>query len=297
MNLSLMAIALVTALGLQAPPNLVDDQKLPVARVTEVTPTADVPILTNATKLQLAAGSVFVVDATTGTTLYEKNADQARPIASLTKMMTILTILREHSPDESVTIPQLPGYKQGDALAGLVPGDTLKVKDLVAASLIPSDNDAADTLAIYDSGTKEKFYGKMNTIAKEWGLRNATFASASGLQDIGNTASAHDLATIARLGLHNKLFAELTATKTMKVSSGQGKVYVLKTTNDLLDGVRVFGVKTGYTPASGQCLITLSKINGHDIITVMLASPDRFGETSRLLDWLTNNVTWHTTTN
>lgn len=295
MNLSLIAIALVTALGLQAPANLVNDQKLPVAQVTQTTPTAPVPVAINATKLQLAAGSVFVVDATTGTVLYEKNADQARPIASLTKIMTILTILKDHSPEESVTIPQLSGYKQGDALAGLVPGDTLQVKDLIAASLIPSHNDAADALAIYDSGTKEKFYGKMNTIAKEWGLSSATFASASGLQDAGNLASAKDLATIARLGLYNKLFSELTATKTMKVTSGQGRVYTLTTTNELLDGVKVFGLKTGFTPAAGQCLVTLSKINGHDIITVMLASPDRFGETTRLLDWVTNAYTWHQT--
>ena len=166
MNLPLIAIALVTALGLKAPANLVQSQQLPTAQVTQITPTAAVPIKATSNDPQIYAGSVYVVDATTGTVLHEKNADQARPIASLTKMMTILAILKDHNPDEKVTIPQLPGYKQGDALAGLVPGDTLTVKELVAASLIPSDNDAADALAIYDSGTKEKFYGKMNTIAK-----------------------------------------------------------------------------------------------------------------------------------
>lgn len=295
MNLALIAIAVMTILGVNPPAGLVRNQELPAAKVAQAEPSAPVPIAQNASQPNVYAASVYVVDATTGTVLYQKNADVARPIASLTKMMTVLTILRNHNQDEQVTVPQLEAYMQGDALAGLTPGDTFVLKDLVAAALIPSDNDAADTLAIYDSGTKEKFYGKMNTIAKEWGMTDATFASASGLQDAGNLASAKDLATIARLGLKNKLFSQLTATKTMKVTSGQGKVYTLETTNDLLDGVKVFGVKTGYTPIAGECLVTLSKINGHDIITVVLASPDRFGETTRILDWVTNNYSWYTT--
>lgn len=295
MNLALIAIALITMLGVKAPASMVNAQKIPVAQTAQGTPSAPVPILNSAQQPNVYAKSIYVVDATTGTVLYQKDAATARPIASLTKMMTVLAILRDHQLDERVTIPSLPPYNQGDALAGLVQGDTLTVKDLVAASLIPSHNDAADALAIYDSGTKEKFYGKMNTIAKEWGLSSATFASASGLQDAGNVASAKDLATLARLGLYNKTFAELTATKTMKVTSGQGRVYTLNTTNDLLDGTRVLGLKTGYTPVAGECLITLSKINGHDIITVMLGSYDRFGETTRVLDWVTNAYTWHTT--
>ncbi len=295
MNLALITIAVMTVIGITPPAGLVRNQQLPAARVAQAEPSAPVPIAQNASQPSVYAASVYVVDATTGTVLYQKNAEVARPIASLTKMMTILTILKEHNPDEQVTIPQLEPYKQGDALAGLVPGDKFKLKDLVAAALIPSDNDAADTLAIHDSGTKEKFYGKMNTIAKEWGMTDATFASASGLQDAGNLASAKNMATIARLGLKNKLFSELTSTKTMKVTSEQGKVYTLETTNDLLDGVKVFGVKTGYTPIAGECLVTLSKINGHDIITVVLASPDRFGETTRILDWVTANYSWYTT--
>lgn len=295
MNLALIVIAVVTMLGLKAPANSVNSQKITATKVAQDDPSAPVPVLKSADQPYVYAKSIYVVDAATGTVLYQKDADTPRPIASLTKMMTILTILKNHDANEKVTIPQLAPYKPGDALAGLTPGETFTLKDLVAASLIPSDNDAADSLAIYDSGTKEKFYGKMNTIAKEWGLSSATFASASGLQDAGNQASAKDLATIARLGLHNKLFAQLTSTKTMKVTSGQGRVYALNTTNDLLDGVKVFGLKTGYTPASGECLVTLSKVGGHDIITVMLGSQDRFGETARLLDWVTNSYNWHTT--
>ena len=295
MNLALIVIAFMTAVGIKAPAGLINRQQIQTAQVAQAESSAPVPIAQNLSAPNVYAGSVYVVDATTGTVLYQKNADTPRPIASLTKMMTILTILKNHNPDEQVTIPQLESYKQGDALAGLVSGDKFALKDLAAATLIPSDNDAADSLAIHDSGTKEKFYGKMNSIAKEWGISGATFVSASGLQDVGNQASAKDLATIARLGLKNKLFSQLTSTKTMKVTSGQGKVYTLNTTNDLLDGVRVFGVKTGYTPAAGECLVTLAKINGHDIITVVLASPDRFGETSRILDWVTTTYNWHAT--
>jgi len=295
MNLALIAIAVMTMLGLTAPANLVNSQKPPTAQVVQAAPSTPVPVLRSADQPNVYAAAVYVIDATTGTVLYQKNAEQPRAIASLTKMMSVLAILRDHQIDEQVTIPQLASYKPGDALAGLVPGDTMSVKDLVAASLIASHNDAADALAIYDSGTKEKFYGKMNTIAKEWGMTSATFASASGLQDVGNQASAKDLATLARLGLYNKTFAELTATKTMKVTSGQGRIYTLNTTNDLLDGARVQGLKTGYTPVAGQCLVALSTVNGRSIITVMLGSYDRFGETTRLLDWVTSSYSWHTT--
>jgi len=295
MNVALIAIALITALGMNVPTGLIKSQELPASQVAKPETSAPVPIKQADTDPYLQAASVYVVDTTTGTVLYQKNADQARPIASLTKIITILTILKEHKPSEQVTVPQLEPYKSGDALAGLTTGDQLLLKDLVAAALIPSDNDAADALAIYDSRTKDKFYGKMNTIAQEWGMTTARFASASGLQDAGNYASARDVATMARLGLHNKLFKDLTATKTMKITSKQGKVYTLETTNDLLDGVKVFGIKTGYTPASGECLVTRSLINGHEIITVVLSSPDRFGETTRLLDWVTQSYSWHTT--
>jgi D-alanyl-D-alanine carboxypeptidase (penicillin-binding protein 5/6) len=293
MNLALIGIACLSMLGLSAPSSLIAHQKVTAVTPAQASSSAPVPIKQNDSSPAIYAAAVYAVDAKTGTVLYAKNADQPRPIASLTKMMTVLATLRDHKLDEQVIIPQLPAYQPGDALAGLIPGDTMSVKDLVAASLIPSHNDAADTLAIYNSETKDKFYGKMNTIAKEWGMTSATFASASGLQDAGNQASAKDMGVLARLGLYNKTFSELTATKTMKITSGQGRVYTLNTTNDLLDGAKVRGLKTGYTLAAGECLITLSTIQGHDVITVMLGSYDRFGETARLIDWLSNTYSWH----
>lgn len=295
MNFSLLLVALMSMAGLQPPSRLLG-QVAPTSSVQTVAEAASVTIPSatgTVAQPELSAKAAYAVDASTGTQLYAKDADTARPIASLTKLMTMLVIMRDHKPDEVVTIPPLAPYRRDDALAGLVTGDQLTVRNLMAASLIPSDNDAADSLAIYDSGTKESFYGKMNSIAQDWGL-SAHFASASGLQDANNQATARDVATMARLGLKNSLFRELTSTKQASISSGQGRVYRLVTTNLLLDNVRTFGVKTGFTPAAGQCFVSLSKVHGHDVITVVLGSYDRFGETTKLLDWLTATYTWQT---
>ncbi len=241
---------------------------------------------------EITAPGALIVDLETMTTLYAKDAQTPRPIASLTKLATVMSVLDHRRPDEVLTIPALPTYNLADERMGLVPGEKLSVRDLVRASLIPSANDAADALAIADAGSQKAFIDKMNAKMRKWGIGEVKFASTSGLVDEGNTASPAALAKLAKLALANPTIAETTKVQSLMINDTAGRAFELRTTNRLLADPRFSGIKTGYTPAAGQCFIGLAEVNGRRVITVILGSQDRFGETQRLVDWVQSSYTW-----
>jgi D-alanyl-D-alanine carboxypeptidase (penicillin-binding protein 5/6) len=249
------------------------------------------PVRKASEALSLGAAAVYAVDLASGTPLVSLNADKPLPIASLTKLATVLVLLDHHEIGETITVPTLPAYDPADALLHVHAGQQFSFENLLAASLIPSDNDAAEALALADSGTISAFSAKMNRLTDLWNIPGSHFASASGLVDAGNSATAADLAKLAQLGLRNSLFASLTATPSLQITDTAGQAYSLATTNKLL-GTRTTGIKTGYTPAAGECYVGLATIQGHQVITVILGSTDRFGETSQLLDYIDRNYSW-----
>ena len=250
------------------------------------------PIRISTAALNVPAASAIAVDSATATVLYAKNVGARRPIASVTKMITVLTILSDHSLNETITVPSLPIYPSDAEIMGLTPGDTFRLGDLVKAALIPSDNDAADTLAIATAGSIPKFAAKMNAKMALWGITDTRFVSASGLQDTGNYASAAALAKIASLAIQNPDIARIVATSSAAITSGQGRVYNLRSTNDLLASGDFYGIKTGYTEAAGECFVGLTRINGHQVITVVLGADDRFGATITLTNWIGQTWQW-----
>ena len=258
----------------------------------QVTLPESLPFTVNDSTFSIQAAGALAIDSTTDQVLLEKNSHVGRPIASITKLATILVILHNHNLDETVTVPTLPGYGPADAKLGLASGEQFKLRDLLAATLIPSANDAADTLAIYDAGSVSAFAAKMNATASEWGIGECHFSNASGLVDTDNFASPRALAKIAELALTNPTVVELVASSTGSISNLSGKQYTLTTTNHLLQDKRFSGIKTGYTIAAGQSLVTRATISGHSIITVVLASPDRFGETQAMVNFLEKNTSW-----
>lgn len=242
--------------------------------------------------LNLSASSVYAVDLDSAKVLYEQAANTTRPIASLTKLVTAMVILHTHDLDEIVTIPPLPTYQPDDAKLGITAGQQFKLVDLLSATLIPSANDAADALAIYDSGSLALFTAKMNNLAKQWGIVDAHFTSANGLHEQDNYASASALAKFAKIALHNPYFAKTVSSSSSTISDQAGNTYALITTNRLLANNRFTGLKTGFTAAAGQSLIALTTSNGHQIITVVLNSPDRFAETTALANWIDQSYRW-----
>jgi D-alanyl-D-alanine carboxypeptidase (penicillin-binding protein 5/6) len=267
--------------------------RLPVAAIPKIPGTIlPPPVLTAPIPPDISAASAIAIDRQTATVLYAKNATEHRAIASVTKIVTALIILSNHNPAEVITVPTLPSYPQDAEVMGLVPGDTFRLGDIVEAALIPSDNDAADTLAIIDAGSPTKFAAKMNATMAEWGIPDTHFASPSGLQDTNNYASADALAKIASLALHNTDFARIVNYQTVSITSGQGRTYNLKSTNDLLASGQFYGIKTGYTQAAGECFVGLTRINGHEVITVVLGADNRFGATTTLTNWIGHSWQW-----
>ena len=260
----------------------------PVASINHIS----FPVRQRTTPLDLDARNILAVDAATMMPLYAKNPGSKVPIASITKTVTVLTILQHHSLDEIVTIKSLPNYTPEDDTIGLIVGDTLTVRQLIQASLIQSANDAADALAIWDAGSIPKFTMRMNAALADWGISDSHFVSPSGLQDTDNYANASDLARIGKLILTNSFVAETVKTGNISITSGQNHTYQLNNTNSLLENGLLYGIKTGYTLASGECLLGITTINGHSVITVILGSNDRFGDTVRLINWIGSSYQW-----
>jgi len=243
--------------------------------------------------LALSAGSsTLAYDRATAATLFADHATQQRPIASVTKLVTVLVIMSRHQPDELVTVGQLPSYGPDDEIIGLHPGETYRLGDLVRAALVISANDAADALALYDSGTITKFAAQMNLKMAAWDIPGTRFTNPTGLQDTGNYATAAALARIASLVLTNPFLRDTMQQPSATLTSTSGRTLNGPTTNQLLSTGRYYGIKTGYTLAAGQCFVGLTKVQGHEVITVVLGATDRFGQTEQLVNWISHNYQW-----
>jgi D-alanyl-D-alanine carboxypeptidase (penicillin-binding protein 5/6) len=260
-----------------------------VVKLSTIVPTRQA----NPTPLATEANaSIYAVDAASGQVLYAQNELKPRPIASITKLMTVMVALGSHKTDEIITVGSLPNYEAGAERMGLVAGQQFRFDDLLKATLIASDNDAADAIAISTSGTLPAFYAAMNAKAAQWGMTTAHFVSANGLNDVGNSVSAADVARLGMLDLTNHEVKNLIATPVTSISDLAGRTYTLPTTNQLLATGRFYGIKTGYTLAAGQCFVGLTKVHDHEVITVVLGSTDRFGQTQTLVNWIESNWSW-----
>ncbi len=248
------------------------------------------------------ATAVLAADIKSGKIIFQKKIDRAQPIASLTKIMTTYIILENHDLDEVVTVP-LSATEVGGAMIGLYEYEKLTVRTLLEASLIPSANDAAVALAVHDAGSEAEFVVKMNQKAKELGLKSAKFYNSTGLdvfdsetnESYGNKMSARDIAKLARMSLANPFFRETVKKSHFYGTSIDEKFFHEKeTTNQLLGTfLNLKGVKTGFTYLAGQCFVSLGEDSqGHDILTVVLGSRDRFGETKTLLSWIYDSFVW-----
>lgn len=263
-----------------------------IAQPKQNTVIASLPVKQHDSSLDLGAKNVLAVDASTMLPLYSKNPGAKVPIASITKVVTALTILQRHSLNEVVTIKKLPIYGPDDDIMGLSEGDSLTVRELLQAALIKSANDAADALALWDAGSTQKFTTHMNLALAGWGITDSHFSSPSGLQDTNNYATASDLARIGKLILTNQFIKDTVKTTSFAVTSSQNHRFNLNNTNTLLENSLLYGIKTGYTLASGECLLGITTISGHAVITVILGSNDRFGDTVRLINWIESSYQW-----
>lgn len=238
----------------------------------------------------ITAEGVFVMDLDSGLILYDKNPKLRLKPASLTKIMTSLIALDHFQEDDILKVKN--GQNSLGNTAKLVKGDQLIAGDVLYALLVPSGNDAAVTLAENYPGGYGAFLQKMNEKVVEMGLEDTHFVNVSGLESPDQYTSAYDIAMIARSALSRLTFSNIVSTKNITLSSLKGYKYPLTSTNILLDSPDVLGVKTGWTPEAGECLVILAERDGHKVLISILNSKDRFGEAKSLMDWAYRNYLW-----
>jgi D-alanyl-D-alanine carboxypeptidase (penicillin-binding protein 5/6) len=231
------------------------------------------------------ARAFYVVNGATGEVLASKNADERVPIASITKLMTVLVALQHLKLADTVTVTAAAA-RVGEERIPLHAGEQITVRDLLAGALIQSANDAADALAAAAAGGNvATFVGWMNKRAQELGLRDTHFVRPDGLDAPGHVSSARDVAVLARVAMHLPIVRSLVRMRNDTLDNG----IVLHTWNDLL-GVfpGLIGVKTGHTDNAGWCEVAAARRNGYTIYAVILGSPTRAQRNSdldRLLAW------------
>lgn len=282
---------------------IIEPAKLPTKKIKKIAPKL----------LKDENLAVFAMDLNSGKTLFQKKSNRAQNIASLTKLMTFLVIFDNYELDQKVIISPEATRTYG-AQIDLYAYEQMSVQTLLEASLIPSANDAARALAFFDSGSEEKFVEKMNQYAQKLELHSAQFFNSTGLdifkggencdtltgkdctKSYGNKMSAQDLIKLTRILLKNDFFRSTIQKNNFSGTSLDGKFFHdKKSTNQFLhekNFINSKGVKTGYTLLAGQCFINLSEETENEILTVILGSSDRFGETKNLISWIFDSFLW-----
>lgn len=235
----------------------------------------------------LTAKSVFIFDITTGQTIFAKNEKQKLPMASLTKVMTVVVALENKRADDKyiVTSRDLVGENS----MYLTEGEVLTLEELLYGLMLVSANDAAETIAGNTFDDRDKFIIAMNDKAKALGLKDTQFTNPSGLQGDGDQYStAYDLFVITNYAISKfPLFRKIVQTVSYEIpQTDKHKAYFLENETNLLTSYPgVKGVKTGYTPEAGLCLVTYLEYKGHKFIGVILGSNNRRDEMRELLDY------------
>lgn len=247
-----------------------------------------------AAELELAAPSAVLIDAATGTVLYEVNDHERLAPASVTKVMTLLLVMEaldagKISWDDQVTASDAAAAKGGSQVY-LEPGEQMSMEDMIKSVVVSSANDCATALAEHVAGSESAFVELMNRRAQELGMTDTVFVNCTGLDD-GENASEHlttayDIALMSRELLTHDEIRKFT---TIWMDTVRDGAFGLSNTNKLVrfyDGTT--GLKTGFTSGAGYCLSASAKRGDLELIAVVMhceTSPDRFESAKALLDY------------
>jgi D-alanyl-D-alanine carboxypeptidase (penicillin-binding protein 5/6) len=246
----------------------------------------------------VAAPEAAVENAATGAVLWSRELNTERPMASITKVMTALIVIRSGRLGRQITIPYAAlAYvrKYGASNAGLRPGDRLTAWQLLEGLLLPSGADAAYSLAqVYGPGLGN-FVAKMNATAKLMGLTRTHFTNFDGLPyptGYSNYSTAANLLTLGRAAMQSPLFRSIVDQRYYWLAAGSGHhAYLWRNSNPLLGHYPgAVGIKTGWTPYAGHCLLFEAVRNGRVLIGVTLDSPGtgstvNGADATRILNW------------
>lgn len=237
-------------------------------------PSQPMPVVTTGPAIR--AESYLLLDARTGRHLAGKNFETARAVASTQKLVTALVVLDEGNLDKMVRV-QASDVAVEPTRLGLKPGEVYSRRTLLYAFLVKSCNDIANVLARDNAGSVGAFTAKMNAKARELGCANSYFKNAHGLTVPGQHSTARDMARVAIAAYRNSIIRDAVKRKYYTFRRNDGRTVTLESTNDLLGVMpECNGMKTGYTVASGRCLISSAASGGREVILVQLGTKTKY---------------------
>ena len=238
----------------------------------------------------ITAPSAILMEASSGKILFEKNAHEQRPCASITKVMTMLLVCEaidngKISLDDTVTA-SAHAASMGGSDIWLEEGETMSVHDLIKATVVASANDAAVALAEHICGSEEAFVQQMNERAKQLGMNETTFKNCNGLDEEGHLTSAYDVAVMSRELMKHEMIFEYTSIWLDTLRDGKTQIV---NTNKLLKTYNgITGLKTGTTDDAGCCMSASATRDNLSLVAVVLGcttGKERFSDASALLDY------------
>ena len=246
-----------------------------------------------------SAQSAIVLDAASGAPLYAKNPQEQRAIGSITKLMSTLVFL-ETNPDLTRFVTLNEDDFAGTGRVYLYYNDPVRLRDVLGAALVGSDNTATLALARLTGLSQDEFVARMNDKAQELGLAHTHFSDPSGLS-ASNVSTVGDIAIMLREAKAHPEIADFMTDTTLNVAHASGRVSAIPSTNLLLSSFlntgdyKITGGKTGYIPQAGYCLTTAVAHDGHEIIVVVLGSDERdgrFDDAMSLAAWAFDTFSW-----
>lgn len=233
--------------------------------------------------LGLSGDSYILMDAKSGRILLEKNSNKKMPMASTTKIMTALIAIEEGSLQDKVSVDDKSLNVEGSSIY-LEKNEIMSLEDLIYGLMLRSGNDSSIAIANHISKTEKEFVDKMNAKAKLIGADNTQFQNPHGLDEENHYSTAYDLAMITKEALKYDEFKKIFETKTYNANREKNNYFINKN-KTLWQYEGGNGGKTGYTRASGRCLVSTAQRDGMDLIAVSLNAYDWFNDNYKLMDY------------
>ena len=249
--------------------------------------------LEEGTPITLTSPAAVLVEASTGAIIFEKNADEKREVASITKLMTALLVLEALDRGDVQLSDGVQVSRNAAAMKGsqalLDANATYSLEDLLRTTIMASANDSAVALSEHICGSEEAFVARMNARAKELGMSSTNYVNCTGYPQQGQYTTARDVATLCCEVAKHPRYTQYSSVWIDKLTHPGGRVTDLTNTNRLVrfyDGCD--GFKTGSTDAAKYCLAATAEKNGMRLVAIVLGTPvsqTRFDEARAMLDY------------
>ena len=251
--------------------------------------------IANVYAADISSPAAVVICEETGRILYNKNANERKKMASLTKLMTAIILVENCDMNENINVAKQACYVGGSE-AGINPNDEVSAKDLLYGMLLPSGNDCAVAIAYHIGGNIENFASLMNKKAQEIGLKNTNFVNPHGLDSDEHYTTPYEMALIAKYARQYDIIRTAVATNETTVTFGNRTVNLHNTNKLLRTYSKATGMKTGFTNGANRCLVASASQDKLNLIAVVLGSETsdiRFNDTQNILEETFNNYKYY----